>query len=94
VSYAQELGQPKSTLPQTSNRMDAMTLAADRCGGGQLRRLLSPRAAVASARHNPECRVDLIAERHAAWVGVGLGGVVAIHHVRVADPVLEVDETE
>jgi len=48
----------------------------------------------ASALRDPERRVDLVAEREAARVGVGLGGVEPVRHIRVADAVLEVDETE
>jgi hypothetical protein len=43
---------------------------------------------------DPEHRVDLVAHDNTAGVGVGLGRVEMIHHVGVADPVLEVDETE
>ena len=39
-------------------------------------------------------RVDLVAEREAARVGVGLGGVEAVRHIRIADPVFQVDEAE
>ena len=38
--------------------------------------------------------VHLVAEREAARVSVGLGGVEAVGHVGVADPVFEVDEAE
>lgn len=40
----------------------------------------------------PERGVDLVGQDDAARIRVGLGGVEAVHHVGVADPVLEVDE--
>jgi hypothetical protein len=55
-----------------------------------------PGAIVSSQSGNADAQrgVHLVAEREAAWVGVGLGGVEAVGHVGVADPVFEVDEAE
>jgi hypothetical protein len=47
-----------------------------------------------SALLDSELRVDLVAHDDAARIGVGLGRVEMIHHVCVADSVLQVDETE
>jgi hypothetical protein len=47
-----------------------------------------------SAGGDAQRGVHLVAEREAARVGVGLGGVEAVGHVGVADPVFEVDEAE
>ena len=66
------------------------TRPAGTFGGARLLSAIS----VASVRVTPERGVDLVAERDAARVRVGLGGVETIRHVRVADPVLEVDEPE
>ncbi|GFP49412.1 hypothetical protein LAUMK7_04149 [Mycobacterium kansasii] len=49
---------------------------------------------VRSARSDTERGVDLVAQGDAARVGVGLTGVVAVHHVRVADPVFQIDKPE
>lgn len=38
--------------------------------------------------------VDLVTESEAARVRIGLGGVEAIRHIRVADSVFQVDKTE
>jgi hypothetical protein len=38
--------------------------------------------------------VDLVTERKAARVGVGLGGVEPVRHVGIADPMFQVDEAE
>jgi hypothetical protein len=43
---------------------------------------------------DPEHRVDLVAHHDTAGIGVGLGRIEVIHHIGVADPVLQVDETE
>src|SRR6202044_3920415 len=51
-------------------------------------------SAAGSALLDPEHRVDLVAHDDAARVGVGFGRVEMVHHVGVADPVLQVDETE
>ncbi len=53
-------------------------------------------AIVSSESGNADAQrgVHLVAEREAARVGVGLGGVEAVGHVGVADPVFEVDEAE
>lgn len=41
-----------------------------------------------------ECRVDLVAECNAAGVDVSLAGVEAVHHVRITNPMFEVDKPE
>jgi hypothetical protein len=48
----------------------------------------------ARALLDPEHRVDLVAHDDAARVRVSLGRVEMVHHVGVADPILQVDETE
>jgi hypothetical protein len=57
---------------------------------GRLGAIVSSESGNADAQRG----VHLVAEREAARVGVGLGGVEAVGHVGVADPVFEVDEAE
>jgi hypothetical protein len=47
-----------------------------------------------SVRGDSQRGVDLVAQREAAGVRIGLGGVEAIHHVRVADSVFQIHEPE
>jgi hypothetical protein len=47
-----------------------------------------------SVATHSQCGVDLVGQHHAAGVGVTFRGVEVIHHLRVADAVLEVDERE
>lgn len=39
-------------------------------------------------------RLDLVTKGEVAWVCVGLGGVEAIHHIRLADSVFQIDKPE
>lgn len=43
-------------------------------------------------RADAQCRVHLVTEGDAAWISVGHGRVEPVHHIRVADSVLQVDE--